>query len=157
MCVTKHTYKPTSKTTPFTMTYKNNDANFLCLRDIYPQYIIRRLCCHKVLQCVSNMSLLNYVEILTSLNHNIYMKKTLINFVSYASTSSHFQVFHPYNHHKYVAYTLPSMLSQKDENYLKVNWVQLGRVNIGYAVSIDMMSLFAHVIDLGPILDLDDQ
>jgi hypothetical protein len=49
------------------------------------------------------------------------------------------------------------MLSQKDENYLKVNWVQLGRVNIGYAVSIDMMSLFAHVIDLGPILDLDDQ
>lgn len=85
------------------------------------------------------------------------MKKTLINFVSYTSTSSHFQVFHPYNHHKYVAYTLPSMLSQKDENYLKVNWVQLGRVNIGYAVSIDMMSLFAHVIDLGPILDLDDQ
>jgi hypothetical protein len=49
------------------------------------------------------------------------------------------------------------MLSQKDENYLKVNWVQLGRVNIGYAGSIDMMSLFAHVIDLGPILDLDDQ
>lgn len=49
-----------------------------------------------------------------------------------------------------MAYTQPSRLRQKDKNYLKVNWVSLGRVIIGYAVSIDM-SLFVHVLDLGPI------
>lgn len=49
-----------------------------------------------------------------------------------------------------MAYTLPSKLSQKDEDYLKVNWVSLGQVNFGYAISIDM-SIFSHTLNLGLI------